>query len=405
MNKDKVCDVFSSLAKCIVQFSASEHPKVSNHAFIQTQEFVIEGYLAFQILEATAEAEELADDDRTWSKASLRDIFFKHIGPFVKGQQGVEGIKDAVKLLKSDLSTQPREFEKILSVFGLQALDESVSFGFIEFLGGTDVPDIDIDTIVKNILPSPLTPGRPLSYAKVVLQAVDDRSAIERSRELLSTHLSIINALLSATYPSLYRLSHLHDYSGSFGLAGSIQENKKWGGNSGWKLNFQPLSSSALVSTMAKPTAKRASALMSSSSKISKRIRASYELVGNGAVTEDRATAFILFAIALESAVLPGRNSEITNQLSTRVAHLIADSLEERRLVAKRIKTLYGMRSKIVHEAKIDISDNEASDLKRICLEVLAALSSLDASQGINTQDALDLWFETKTLESGSPVS
>jgi len=104
--------------------------------------------------------------------------------------------------------------------------------------------------------------------------------------------------------------------------------------------------------------------------------------------------------MALESSVMGGTSSEITNQLSLRVAHLISKSLAERIATAKLLRNLYKIRSAIVHSGATDVTDREVSQIRTVCLETLAALSELAESQNISEIAALSEWFESRFLES-----
>jgi len=65
----------------------------------------------------------------------------------------------------------------------------------------------------------------------------------------------------------------------------------------------------------------------------------------------DRASAFMYFTMALE-ALLTSSGEGIQNKIAESVAFIIGDSLQKRLDIRKKVKELYGIRSKIAHGRK-----------------------------------------------------
>ena len=85
----------------------------------------------------------------------------------------------------------------------------------------------------------------------------------------------------------------------------------------------------------------------------------------------------LLFAIALESVVLGKEiKTEITYQLSARVAHLLASTLDAKRSIVEQVNDLYRLRSAIVHSGKNDISETDLYTIRAICLSSLQTLAT-----------------------------
>ena len=146
---------------------------------------------------------------------------------------------------------------------------------------------------------------------------------------------------------------------------------------------------------------RRISDLLKQNTEISNRIIAAYEITGNACIERDEHTAFLLLAIALESAVL-GKETreELTYQLATRVAHLISQTLTGRRAIVRKIKRLYGIRSKVVHTGRIEISASEVREMRLVCLTTLHSITVIAEAESIKSNQDLENWFQTRLLQS-----
>lgn len=162
--------------------------------------------------------------------------------------------------------------------------------------------------------------------------------------------------------------------------------------------SIYPLPSSQLRSILESEPAKRAGLAMKSNDEVSRRIRAGYEMAGNACSTVDPSTAFVLFAIALESSVMGGASNEITHQLAMRVAHLVSETLPERKTTARLLKNLYGIRSKIVHRGETDVTNREVNEIRMICLNSLNELSALATREQMIRNEDITGWFENCML-------
>jgi hypothetical protein len=129
-----------------------------------------------------------------------------------------------------------------------------------------------------------------------------------------------------------------------------------------------------------------------------------FETAGAAGVETKPQLSFLLFAIALESVVL-GRDiqTEITYQLSARVAHLLSADLTPRKTIAKRVVDLYRLRSKIVHAGSTDVSEAEVESIREVCLNTLFALATLPAFAKMASVDELEEWFKDRMLGASDP--
>jgi hypothetical protein len=118
------------------------------------------------------------------------------------------------------------------------------------------------------------------------------------------------------------------------------------------------------------------------------------------AVTEPRREhAFLLYAIALESAVLPAGTSEsIGYRLRMRVSNLLENRADRRNDMVRRVRDLYSTRSKIVHSGWYHLSAEESEQMRQVCKEVLLRLLTHRSLTRMTSAADLEAWFERQTF-------
>lgn len=107
---------------------------------------------------------------------------------------------------------------------------------------------------------------------------------------------------------------------------------------------------------------------------------------------------FLKFFVALESLLIFNENEPITNNIAERVAFLLGDKYEERKEIKKRMKDLYGVRSKIVHHGDVDITRYDLRDLTEVTQSVIINLILRKDELGIKSKEDLYEWFEKQKL-------
>jgi hypothetical protein len=126
---------------------------------------------------------------------------------------------------------------------------------------------------------------------------------------------------------------------------------------------------------------------------------ASVRWAGRALVELNREQAFLLFAIALESSVLPAQHPEQTYRLSLRLARLLSRGPERRKEVKTMVTRLYGVRSAVVHSGSYQVTDEDLWRLRSLATEVLSRL--LRQRKLLNaTAETLEEWWERLSLRS-----
>jgi hypothetical protein len=397
INTARIKQIFVELAKTITNVIATGNltPELgpARHAFIQHSGFVLQGFLANEFFEATAAAAEVVETDAAWGKEAIQDLFARHLAPFILNKTDASHISVAAADLLKDLSKPATTFEKRLSVFGLDAAISDLEFGAITIVREEYVHYGDFGTFLKKDVP------QQFHFAVITVHTIDDQTAGIKSRQILDRHLAVMNALCSDKYPSSFRLTHNLLGPMDLRISGSRRPDGRFSGNvSSMRANLS-IDTANIQKGLATPTGKRASKLMVDNSEVASRIIAAYEMAGSACMETNTHTAFVLFAIALESSVL-GQG----NQLATRSAHLIAYSLKDRQSVSRQVRKLYTTRSQIVHTGKTDITPSDVEEIRRVCLTCLGALSGLVESAAMKTHQQLEDWLEIKTLESSDLI-
>jgi hypothetical protein len=164
-------------------------------------------------------------------------------------------------------------------------------------------------------------------------------------------------------------------------ITGTILSRDEWG-------NFLKLRGGAAVS-----------GLLTQNHAFANRIITGYVTAGTACVEPKPQLAFLLFAIALESVVLGDQmKTEITYQLSTRVAHLLASTVVAKRSIVKQVNDLYRLRSAIVHSGENEISEADLYTIRAICLRSLQTLATSSDFAGMKCVEELDQWFGDRML-------
>ena len=107
----------------------------------------------------------------------------------------------------------------------------------------------------------------------------------------------------------------------------------------------------------------------------------------------------MLYAIALECAVLPTTGEgELRHRLSQRVAKLMAKTVDGRLEHQKVLRTLYDVRSKIVHSGHYEVNDAQLQRIRGIAKRTILALLTDTKVAQFRTPRELEDWYERRIL-------
>ena len=358
--------------------------------------------LALAYLETLEKMYDVAASDSTWNKDAIDDLFAKHLVAVAKAEasQRSAEVQTQATEFAAALGSTPASWVVDLSVFGMSGDCAGLTFGRLAFV---------IDDVRSPVaIPGLLNPGVDTSFlfVKVTVQAINRKAAYERARDIVDQHLAVLNTLCSDLVPSRTHLAHRAAPLRRFAISRVVQAGEE---NPELRLNTENpavlLSRADYDAFLKRRGGARMSALLLQDHSFGKRLVSGYEVAGIASVELKAHLSFLLFAIALESVVL-GRQTqtEITYQLSARVAHLIAADVPSRRTLAKTVNELYSLRSKIVHTGESDVSEAQLEAIREICLNTLFALAILSPFANMKKIEELEEWFKDRLLgASDSP--
>ena len=405
MNTNRVKQLFVQFAKTLpvpgmdgsIDGEASNRPQLLKGPLLVRGNLVLRDELALQYLEVLDEINAIVTRDGTWSRASIDDLLAEsafHVAN-APAEHRADTTRTQAERIVAQLKTQPGKWHVDIAVAGLSMDCAGQKFGNLQFLRDT----------VKNRAAHPdenSDEGKVTSvFARACVEAIDIESALHAAIPIADRHLAVLNALFSDWQPS-----RIHLYRGQpepfirksiiravkvgddnprieFGskITGTVLSRAEWSG-------FLKLRGGAAVSD-----------LLMQNHTFANRVITGYVTAGTACVEPKPQLAFLLFAIALESVVLGEQvKTEITYQLSTRVAHLLALTVAAKRSIVKQVNELYKLRSEIVHSGKNEISETDLYTIREICLRSLFTLTTSSEFTGMKCVEELDQWFDDQML-------
>ncbi len=120
---------------------------------------------------------------------------------------------------------------------------------------------------------------------------------------------------------------------------------------------------------------------------------------GRATVARALEESFLLFAIALESIVLPTREpAELLYRLGLRTAFLLESDAAKRSELRHQLKLLYGTRSEIVHNGSRRVTRQDVESMRVVAKGAITrVLVTEELRKCESTQDAAE-WFEERIL-------
>lgn len=107
--------------------------------------------------------------------------------------------------------------------------------------------------------------------------------------------------------------------------------------------------------------------------------------------------AFVQYAIALESLMLPSDpQSGVRYRLRTRVAHLLASTNRERQALYDDVDRLYKVRSDIVHDGSFEVSATDLGRLSGIARSCIIKVLTNRGARKCATPKDLARWLDTR---------
>lgn len=340
---------------------------------------------------------EIVTQDGSWSRASVDDLLAEsvlHVATAPE-EERAEAIRTQANRIVASFKIKPEKWNVDMAVSGLSLDCAGQAFGRIQFLRDT----------VKSRLENPdenSDAGKVTSvFVRASVEAIDAESALHKALALADEHLAVLNAVFSDWQPSRI---HLFRGEPKPAMQKNINRVVKVGNDDprtefGSKITGTILSRDEWTRFLKMRGGAAVSELLKQNHTFATRITASYVTAGAACVEPKSQLAFLLFAIALESVVLGKQiKTEITYQLSARVAHLLGSTLDEKRSIVEQVNDIYRLRSAIVHSGRNDVSEADVYAVRNICLSSLQTLVASPNFAAMNCVEELDQWFDDRML-------
>lgn len=169
-----------------------------------------------------------------------------------------------------------------------------------------------------------------------------------------------------------------------------------------WQGPLRPFSVQSLKTTASlRPALSRVHRMLREQpgSKLDQSVLASVQWAGRASAEQKKEEAFILFAIALETLVLPDSSTqELTYRLRVRAAHLLGHDANARKEISQLIGHLYNVRSRIVHSGFYEVTDEDLGRLKAIVIRCVLRTLLHRRIRQLKTPEELASWFDYRVL-------
>ncbi len=103
------------------------------------------------------------------------------------------------------------------------------------------------------------------------------------------------------------------------------------------------------------------------------------EWSGKAAESDSIEVKFLYSVIALESILLPDGGGELGFRISQLVARILSDDIGTRLKIVRDVKGLYALRSKLVHDGNVQVTEDDQNMAVTVSIETIARLL-LDAT-------------------------
>lgn len=399
--RTQIGQIFCEFAKLILEARAAGvpfHPPAGpiNDSFVIRSGLSLYGSLARSYNEKIQQVIALGTKDGFWSADSLEEVFADHlVAVLTEGKESA--IQRQARLLADDLGAVPKTYGRRVAVFGFADQFDDFEFGLLRIKRQVYTPNETFGPFLTKSVPY------VVHYAEVSVTAVDDQSASVQAQSMVEKHLAVLNALFSQRASSITFLTRTFAGAYSLRMTQVLNDEGEWQTLRGSSRVRFPITREEAQENYDSRAGAQVSSLLKRPDGFAQRVITGFELAGNACIEPTPHTAFLLFAIALESAVLgPGTQVELSRQLATRVAHLLCRSMSCRKSTSRAVKRIYAIRSKIVHSGSRDVTETQVSEIRQVCLRALLTLCASDETASFTSSQQLENWFEEKVLESAN---
>jgi hypothetical protein len=399
MNKQRIKQLFSEVAnkaKIAIESGAVQKPAPG----IVTTSLLIRSGLIFYEDVADAffknvdESAELAKEDSAWSKTAIDRIFSEGLATIADG----ESVTEAAARVASRLDETPKTYIIRSLLIGLEDACELIKFGLVAIGITTVTPDSDFGPYLKAGVPT------KYHYAQVEAAGIDSESAQSRAMAIIDRHLAILNAFFADGIPSRRYLSRRFESDFDVTLTQIVEDELKPEriSSSRTRVSIFPIDWKSCVTH---PSMEKVGGLLARSDEFAEHVVSALQLAGEATRECTQQNAFLLLAVALESALMAvNSETEISHQFAVRAALLSSGTAKQRRGLYEQVKRLYRLRSAIVHRGSASITLRDVTEMSDVCKGCLIVLSTAKEFETFRTLKELDGWFLDRLFETPVPA-
>lgn len=234
-------------------------------------------------------------------------------------------------------------------------------------------------------------------------QARDDVAAMEQAEEKVRSSIECLNFMIDLIEPGQARVS-LPNERTSAGESSRVMVRKDHGPvRIMWRMHSPSNFSLGEWWTPGTPFGEAISTIDNflnnrNLNPVESLLLSAVRWAGRAAAAKSPQDAFLFWAIALECLTIPSDNRELTYRLSHRVAHLLKDDYDERLRITRKVKALYDIRSKIVHDGNFSASIELQHEMREVVTQTIIRMLNDSRIRRSKSRRDLDAYFEELTL-------
>jgi len=109
----------------------------------------------------------------------------------------------------------------------------------------------------------------------------------------------------------------------------------------------------------------------------------------------EREQSFLFYAISLECIFgRRGDKDNLTDRIATRCGKLLGKLREGQLIVERKVRKLYDLRSRIVHEGNCHVSASDLGEIRQLTKDSLIILLTAWDFQQMRSEQEYERWFE-----------
>ena len=327
--------------------------------------------------------------------SALKDAVFAVVDlPGTRATDVEVRVQAAVDAFRVFIETPSRDYECWIEVEGLDAASLPAEFGPTRF---TVLGDTHIDNVVNLVEEKHTVAQKPkLEFFDWIAEDIQGRSvAIQRVKArdasaavLLAEHevqatiecLNFFAALIPYNRARLRMPSGRLQSGDSLQMAvaddGSFTHNRQ--ATHPWTFSMDKLRELAGPVSEA---LKRVESIRSNDgrSEVDELLLRAVRWAGRAAAAGTREDKFLNAMISLECVMLPKQKDKLSAHLAARTARMLNDEADDTGELERKVKRLYDLRSRLVHDGSLDITEDDQAALWTITLStVVCVLNSSD---------------------------